>query len=668
MKKLLLILCVLFQMLPIAAKEYGDNIHQESVRYVVNCKALNVRKSPVSGSVMFTVRNGDYLYGKMDASNWLKINGGDWYVSSKYLIAQDNPNFGQGASDDTEDAVDIAFTYKIQTIVRWCLLGVCIIILFFMFRLKWGYFKNIFQHAGDCENGMHRKFYYDKQTYGAVIMCVGLILGTILAGVLALLLVGGTAWLIMAIFWVILWAIIIIGWILAVGGSLGAVLGFVSKEFEIILPSIPCAIGGFVILNYQDTLSELGNTALNNGFTFLKHMYIVDFVRDLFIIYWKPAVIIVAIPIVIFAALVLINLIVSWIFMLVEYIVMSRYNIKNPCPVCQHASEPAIYLSEGEELPVKLHPGKYGVFNVLHPTTKAKMPTMLFNGKGKLSRKCKCCGAIISADMGTERHIALAGVAESGKTTLVYRMIASMFNKYPDKISFTGDLNNKIKTYIKNVSKAGYINDFPDKTPVGQMRSIQLKILRNVGVDYRLYINDVGGELYNMSSVDVNEAKQIAQFVRNMNTIVFIIDPMTIDFTDFDVSDEFGKWATKNQTDNIVKINIADAFSRLKHLMESQQLSSKAIRKINMNVVLVKKDMGYIPEEVANDQSLIKSFLQSEMGLHRLVNDIETTFNSKHISYIAVSAIRKDTDSVDCGNVDKLASRLLSQLGIEPQK
>lgn len=80
------------------------------------------------------------------------------------------------------------------------------------------------------------------------------------------------------------------------------------------------------------------------------------------------------------------------------------------------------------------------------------------------------------------------------------------------------------------------------------MRSIQLKLRRkDYSIVYRLFINNVGGELYDTTSVDSSTSTQISLFARNVNTILFLVDPMTTDFSYNYVSDEFKEWLKKNQ-------------------------------------------------------------------------------------------------------------------------
>ena len=353
---------------------------------------------------------------------------------------------------------------------------------------------------------------------------------------------------------------------------------------------------------------------------------------------------------------------------------MRHYNIKNPCPVCQHNSEPATYFSrmtDGtiSDLPVKLQPGRYGLLHIKHPDTGEIMPTMFFNGKDKCFRKCGHCGAVIKADMGIEKHIALVGVAESGKTTLAYRVITHLISKGYARLMDTDNMDagvkNDIETALQNIKNGEGVLDqpYPNKTEVGLMRSIQLKLRRkDSSIDYRLFINDVGGELYDTTSVDSSTSTQISLFARNVNTILFLVDPMTTDFSYNDVSDEFKEWLKKNQKPNTVKINIKRTADRLIDLLTAHNLSDKDLGKINFEFILVKADLGYLDKVNNVNEEALKGYMYSDMGLEPLIQTVETKF--KNIGYSVYSANR-EYYGYPYITLD-LIKRITTKLGIAP--
>lgn len=662
MKRFILLLVALVALLPAVARDFGDT-SRHSWRYkVISNKSLNVRNKPgQNGAVLFTVTPGDYIYGAPVNAEWVKVHTSqEWYLSSKYLQSEPNPFYEQEQHEVQE--YDAERTFRIQKVVRWILLVVCIglaIGLVWWFMSEWGlsFFEDstygkAFKDSAEKVHFMRQKFYYGPTSYLAVLGIVGMILLSMVGGVLALMIVGGAVWLLLAIVWVLLWALVIVGWIGLVGGILCL---FGDDETK----GMGCGgivIGG-VIVGFEDAISAFGDVALDAGFGFFKNLYVVDFARDLFVLYWKPALLIAVAPLALFLALVLLTMLISGIFMLVEYLVMLRYNVKNPCPMCQKPSEPAVYLSNGEPLPVHLRPGRYGLFHITHPVTHEKLPTMLFNGKGELPRLCRNCGQPIAAKMGSEKHIALAGVAESGKTALIYRLAGELLRTYPNNISFTDDANSdyEMMEEIKQVAKDGYLAQLPRKTEVGRRRAIQLLIKGSQGLPYRLFINDVGGELY--ASTSKTESTDMNKFVNNVQSIIFMIDPMTVDFQG-DTSEEFAAWLEQNES-YAQRVDVTEAFRRLVQFFEQEHRSTRSISKIHFNIVLAKSDLGYLKGVNTLDEEQLKNFIVTEMGLGSLIHQIEQKFS--HVRYFTFSATSR---SATMSRAYELGEVLMDQLHI----
>lgn len=662
MKRFLILILTLFFILPLAARDLGDRA-RDSWRYrVVSKKSLNVRSQPgTHGSVRLTVTPGDYIYGEPVNAEWVKVHSDEnLYVASQYLASEENPYYQQ--TELADEGYDTDRTLRIQRVVHWILLAVCIlfaIVGIWWFMSEWGvelFEDSTDRYVKDHVEGyvrMKQKFYYGSTSYLAVLGIAGMLLLSMVAGVLALMIVGGAVWLIMAIIWVILWALVIVGWIGLVGGILCL---FGDDETK----GMGCGgivIGG-VIVGFSDAIKSFGDAAIDTGFAFFRNLYVVDFARDLVVLYWKPALLLVLAPLALFLALVLVTMLISGIFMLVEWLVMLRYNVKNPCPMCQKPSEPAIYLSNGEPLPVALHPGRYGIFYITHPATSEKLPTMLFNGKGDLPRLCHNCGQPIAAEMGSEKHIALAGVAESGKTALVYRLVAELMRTYPDNISFTDDVNSdyEMMDSIRQIVEDGAMVNLPRKTEVGRRRAIQLMIRGSQQLSYRLFINDVGGELYDLAGVTAADATDMSKFVNNVQSILFMVDPMTIDFeAAASPSEEFEDWLSK--CDSVSeRIDIVEAFKRLVQFFEQER---RSLSKIHFNVVLAKSDLGYLNGVNLSDEEALKHFITTEMGLGNLIHQIEAKFSRIHYSAFSATASAEESRAFEMGEV------LLDQLSIK---
>ena len=138
----------------------------------------------------------------------------------------------------------------------------------------------------------------------------------------------------------------------------------------------------------------------------------------------ETALVISAAPLLLFLAAAVLFMIFAFGLMIYENIKMKRYNVSHPCPFCGEHSEPAVYLSDGIPLHVPLRPSVWGMFNITHPATGEKMPTLFLKGKDNLDRRCVHCDNLISAKIGAEKHIAVAGVPNSGKSTLLNRIVS----------------------------------------------------------------------------------------------------------------------------------------------------------------------------------------------------------------------------------------------------
>jgi hypothetical protein len=354
------------------------------------------------------------------------------------------------------------------------------------------------------------------------------------------------------------------------------------------------------------------------------------------------------------SVLAIVAFVVAGVLRLVEYVETSAYNINHKCPHCQQVSEPAVYLSQGEPLPVNLRPGVYGLFHVTHPDTGEHMPTMLLNGRDKLPRECCTCHNILNAREGTDKHVAFVGVPGSGKTTIIYRAIAHLQELAGGDVSIMDVTDfDTITASVRDIREQGYVANFPAKTSQMRHRSIRLSIKRAAApVPYVLFINDAAGESYTGGEHD-----QLV-FASNIAAAYLLIDPFTTDWSEMELSDRFDKWLrSKNidPTDGAGKWNVEAVFDSFTNLIRSR--GTAATRRVTLNVVLVKKDEGYLGDMNDLEPTIVKAFVERDMGLARLV----ARFGEyAAVNYMAVSATIKGRES----NVDQLVAAILEQTGI----
>ncbi|MDE5875780.1 MAG: hypothetical protein K2H15_09040, partial [Muribaculaceae bacterium] len=620
--------------------------------------------------LIYQLRPGDVVY--VDSIHFITRDGYEWlpiyakwgqrlaregYVTNftRFHI-EDNPLYNPPSEETRkiEDAVESS-----QTVAKWVLLVLSVLFAGWFLGM---YFSEEGKQKviGYSVNGMRKTFFFNPQPYLSIIFVTLMLIGAVAAAVCTMLILGGV---VVGVLWIVKILCYVLVWV----GIICCVLcglALLSGDFTYIIGVI---VGG-LIWYFDDEIERFAEACANTGLTFFNEFNILGYTADLTVQYWRPVLIVTAIPLAIFLGLAVIWLFVAGVLILFEKIMTRRYSIKHPCPHCHQPSEPAIYLSKGdngyEPLPngIQLRPGMYGLFHITHPETEERMPTMLLNGRDSLARECANCGKRIQADEGTERHLAMVGAPQSGKSTLTYRMIAEIFNRAGrDKVEFTDEKNTIRDTgmirKVNSIAALGRIEegDLPAKTAVSERGSTQLVIRRpHAPVPYRLFINDVGGELFDPTSKSQSHNK--TRFFRNVESIVFMVDPITTDFSDTDISDEFSEWLKKNATDNVRRLKIRDLQDTVDNQISDHGNSPK---RIHLNIVLPKTDMGYLAEWAnPNQPEMLRRFIEEEMGLGDLLH---WAGKFADINFYALGAIARG----DQANIAPILDRIISgQLGI----
>lgn len=672
---LLLLLLVSFSIAPEAsAKQFGENPERSPQAHVVTeGKKLNVRSSPsLNGTILYQLRPYDVVYlsdetpVEADGYQWVKITdrwGGsyprDGYVTNlNRLSGIENPNYVPRSEDLQK--IDRAVVSS-QRITKWVLLGLSVVLaIAYIYR----YFRKNTKEKilGPLKNGMRKTFFFNVAPYRSILYLTLFLVGGVASAVAVMLIVGGGSY---GILWIVKILCYVVMWVGVVGCIIGVICCLTGHwDFFWI------AVLGGVIWYFDDSITAFGDKCADSGLVFFNELNILHYTWEgLILPYWKPVLIATLVPMAIFIVLAVIWLMAAGILIGIEKIVTLRYNIHHPCPHCQHPSEPATYLSKGEngyiELPenVKLRPGFYGLFHITHPDTREKMPTMLANGRDRLARKCANCGKRIQANEGTDLHLAMVGSAMSGKSTLTYRLIAEIFNRAGhDSVHFT-DVNNSIRdntmiAKVKSIAENGMISedDMPRKTATNNLASTQLNITRkHAPVPYRLFINDVGGELFDPSNIA--NGPNATRYFRNVQSILLLLDPITTDFSDGEPSDEFLEWIKKNDEQRVRKLPF-------RHLMDTidNQLEQHGTKPsdLYLNIILSKADLGYLSiQQNTTSNDRLRRFVEEEMGLGTLLHWAKK-FSS--CSIFAVAATAKGDNS----NVAPLVDVIISgQLGIK---
>lgn len=477
-------------------------------------------------------------------------------------------------------------------------------------------------------NGMKRLWMYNHEPYTKVGSLLLIALAAFVASIIIILLVGGVIWGLLWVVKLILWAIIIIGWICLIGGGL-ALFG---KEPVGCLPLII----GILIVSFQDTIEETGENLVAWGFEFMQSVNMFSWGLGIFKNYWDVILVVFFTPMVLFLGFAVFVITLNMLLNGFEFIVTRIYSIRRPCPICGSTATPD-YIVGGKPHPVKLHPGVYGVFTHKSPVTGESIPTMLLNGRGKVTRKCKKCNSFINADtdntIGTEIYIGIVGHRSSGKSYLLYSGLSSLMSSYPERFSQI-DADND--TRIENKKKRIDARDGIQTDVANKYRAIQLILKSKLRpVPYHLFFYDVAGEKFNASS---SSHKTAMDFYRNVQSIVFIVDPSMLDISGTPASAKFVDWHKRNA--NAEKYRIDGSFAVLKDILETVGRKSN---KIDFNFVCTKTDMGYLPElgySKTPGENEIERFISTELGLSNLINSARASF--KNVHFYTVSAIESD--------------------------
>lgn len=673
-KILLLFLLVFTGAAALEAKEYGTNQELKPTRYVVSDgKKLNVRDNPYpSATLVGQLKPGDIVYFRSEEG--MEREGYTWYsiehqwdgrtttigyvTNPQRFIGEANPYY-QAEITYEEEYVDPVARAETQNTVKWIMLVLSIL---FAIAGLWAYFyenanEKIF---GTYSEGMRRTFFFNFAPYRTVFYISMILLAAAVASIIVLLIVGGIGFVLMWILKILCYALL---WI----GIIGCVLGIIACVCGAFIGAIPAIIGG-VIWAYEDELTTFGDSCADAGLAFFNRLNVIDFSLELVQTYGMDALFVALTPIAVFLVLAALWLLIAGSFMLFERIVTNRYNINHPCPHCQQPSEPAVYLSHSDygyvPLPneIALRPGMYGLFHITHPETGERMPTMLLNGRDNLARRCANCDRLIQANEGTECHMAMVGSAKAGKSTLTYRILAEIFNEAgSERVEFT-DVKHSIKdrnltTKVANIAAKGRIDEenMPDKTATDDLASTQLIIQRkNMPVPYRLFINDVGGEVFDPNNSANNN--YASRFFHNVDSILLLLDPFTTHFSNCDTSEAFKKWAEKHSEDIYGQLPVEDLTTAVDNNLNTHNRDRK---RVHMNIILPKCDTGYIPSDIdkVSQDSLIQ-FLRDDLDLGNLLHWAEGFASLNVFAISAVSAREKS-------NISPLIQEVVvKQLGI----
>lgn len=540
---------------------------------------------------------------------------------------------------DSKGETHLTWTFYV-CMAFWAILFIALVFIAYAV----GLFDNFWGKTLD--NGMRKMWMYNSRSYTRFVLLVIFVALSFIAAVLLVLLLGLAGWCLALFGKYLLIVLIWIGYAAAIIG----VLCLFAKEWGAAIPLI--IIGGPIVMA-KDTIRFWSNAVGVWGEDFKEKLNLAAWAIQMFTDYGRYLVAVMVILVTIFLSFALLLIVISLILRGYEIIVMRRYNLKHECPNCGN-KEKFDYLVKRREgamslkdrtHPVLLRPGVYGILHQTNPKTGERLPTMILNGKGELSRRCPHCGQEINDKnqivTGTSVHVGIAGVRSSGKSYLLYSGLKHMKNKYGSSFNQIDIDQNDIDEMYARIKDHDGI-----QTAVKDLyKAIQVMLdVDGRPYPYHLYFYDVAGEKYDTNSSSSNTAMDTYS---NIKTIVFVIDPTSVDTTQLSASSEFEEWQQKRDKDG-ERYDVGASFMLLYDILQSKGREKKGkVKGAHLMFVCTKADLGYLKAVGINDKTnsnLIKSFMTEHLGLDNLVIHAENMFDS--ISYRAVSVW--DENDLDC--------------------
>ena len=505
-------------------------------------------------------------------------------------------------------------------------------LLYFWNYLKWAHNEHdLFVDFGGkvTKNRMKRLWMFNKEPYIKVTACTFLLLGAFVSGVATMLVTGGIYYVsFLIIKYFVLWVVGI--------GIIIALIGLLAAKGENGAGGCLFIIIGAILLIFRNEIRNTGQAWVDWGFSFWDDVNIVDWGGGLFC-FWDIILVVLFAPALIFVSFAAFVMLLVLIMLILEYLMMRIYNIRRPCPICGNTRAFEYYADRNHKHPVPLHPGVYGVFTHTNPDTGNKLPTTLFNGKGKLLRKCTNCPHFMIADtgktFGEEKHFIIIGHKSSGKTYLLYTALAELKNNYFGKRAIQRE-STPITNIDDNARRIAAGDDMPtDESDA--YTAVQLMVERQSKnpIPYHLFFYDVAGEKFNPKSKSYETAMN---FFRNIQTVIFVVDPAMIQYTYNNPSTAIQQWL--NQQPPTEHYSLDGTLSILHNIMKD---TGRKAEDIDFYFVCVKADLGYFDacgvKFGADVNAVVKSFMINHLNLGNLIQTVENEFKKPiHFDYASV--------------------------------
>ena len=523
------------------------------------------------------------------------------------------------------------------TIILLCILGVLTLLFSWIFISKADEHDLFDDFWGKVsKNGMKRLWMFNKEPYIKATTCTLLVCLAFLIALVIIMAVGCIYYGLLFLFKLIVTNIMVIGVVLIL---IGVILFFRG----ILMSAVLIFVAGAILLFFQDEIYAWGSSCADGGFNLWDQTNLFEWGLGLFSYFYDLILAFLFAPAMLFASVALLIILVAFLMMTLEYLMMRVYCIRRPCPVCGSTRTPEYYANPQHKHPVPLHPGIYGVFTHTNPDTGKELPTTLFNGKGRLLRKCKSCHHFMIDDtgwtFGEEKHVIIIGHKTSGKTYLLYTALHELKDNYFGSSRAWQRESTDITNIDDNWKRIEAGNDMPtDDTD--EYTAVQLMVERNNinPIPYHLFFYDVAGEKFNPNS---KSYKTALDFFQNMQTVIFVIDPTMIKYTYNRPSEVMQSWLNRHHETECYSLD--DILSILHNILND---TGRKPEDINFYFVCVKADKGYLEacgvKLESNVDSAIKTFMEDHLVLGNLIQTVENEFKAVHFDYSSVRPEYRD--------------------------
>ena len=423
---------------------------------------------------------------------------------------------------------------------------------------------------------------------------------------------------------------------------------------------------GVVVCCCEEALLAWGKGLTVWGSDFYSRTNMLAWTRDFFAYYWDMILWLITIPFLIFGAVAIVSILFSLILMGLELVITHFYGIHQPCPSCGNTKR-FLYIHQNKEHPVQLRPGLYGIFHqTRYKYSKAdsywvdelyRFPTMLFNGKGMLVRKCPVCQRLVNPQKdvreATDCHVGIVGHRSSGKSFMLYKGLGLLMQESSEKFEIK-QVDKSSDTDILENYKRLHENALPGTDRKDMYRAIQIEIsVKRRPYPYHFFFYDVAGEKFSSSNKSMDNSMF---FYKNVQTIVFIIDPSMIDTVSFNIDQRLSGWIDeRNETE---RYDVDDVLGMVREYLEA---AGRKRQEVDLIFTLAKADLGYFERVGMNHHTVseegIHIFMRDYLGMANLINNATPYYRS--IGYATLSSVEKDSQ-----RIKQFFHRVLEQRGL----